>query len=178
MSFFWFSLFFFFFFALIFFFILAKLHNMINKATHILFAVGHHVFWTSFENDSNSTLLLWKFDDQHVIYGFSLLVFEIMHICVLFWLIMDSAQSLRPSSTSRDWDAFPVTYNVRGMYLFDMETSQQSRSTISSKWFFNAVQGNIARWLKKEGDKVSLGEVLCEVETVGPLYCLFVKSPG
>uniref|UniRef100_A0A0D9WXZ6 Acetyltransferase component of pyruvate dehydrogenase complex n=1 Tax=Leersia perrieri TaxID=77586 RepID=A0A0D9WXZ6_9ORYZ len=28
-----------------------------------------------------------------------------------------------------------------------------------------AVQGNIARWLKKEGDKVSPGEVLCEVET-------------
>ncbi|KAG2372094.1 Dihydrolipoyllysine-residue acetyltransferase component 3 of pyruvate dehydrogenase [Vigna angularis] len=26
-------------------------------------------------------------------------------------------------------------------------------------------QGNIARWLKKEGDKVSPGEVLCEVET-------------
>lgn len=29
------------------------------------------------------------------------------------------------------------------------------------------MQGNIARWLKKEGDKVSPGEVLCEVETVG-----------
>lgn len=28
------------------------------------------------------------------------------------------------------------------------------------------MQGNIARWLKKEGDKVSIGEVLCEVETV------------
>ncbi|CAN4106518.1 unnamed protein product [Withania somnifera] len=27
------------------------------------------------------------------------------------------------------------------------------------------LQGNIARWLKKEGDKVSPGEVLCEVET-------------
>ncbi|KAI8541963.1 hypothetical protein RHMOL_Rhmol08G0101800 [Rhododendron molle] len=27
------------------------------------------------------------------------------------------------------------------------------------------IQGNIARWLKKEGDKVSPGEVLCEVET-------------
>ena len=26
-------------------------------------------------------------------------------------------------------------------------------------------EGNIARWLKKEGDKVSPGEVLCEVET-------------
>ncbi|KAM7471839.1 hypothetical protein LguiA_010022 [Lonicera macranthoides] len=40
------------------------------------------------------------------------------------------------SPTSRDWDAFSFTYN-----------------------------GNIARWLKKEGDKVSPGEVLCEVET-------------
>ena len=28
------------------------------------------------------------------------------------------------------------------------------------------MQGNIARWLKKEGDKISPGEVLCEVETV------------
>ncbi|KAL3840796.1 hypothetical protein ACJIZ3_025387 [Penstemon smallii] len=27
------------------------------------------------------------------------------------------------------------------------------------------MEGNIARWLKKEGDKVSPGEVLCEVET-------------
>nr|KJB56943.1 hypothetical protein B456_009G143100 [Gossypium raimondii] len=27
-------------------------------------------------------------------------------------------------------------------------------------------EGNIARWLKKEGDKVSPGEVLCEVETI------------
>ncbi|KAL8472259.1 hypothetical protein ACS0TY_029469 [Phlomoides rotata] len=26
-------------------------------------------------------------------------------------------------------------------------------------------QGNIAKWLKKEGDKVYPGEVLCEVET-------------
>lgn len=32
------------------------------------------------------------------------------------------------------------------------------------------MQGNIARWLKKEGDKVSTGEVLCEVETVWFLY--------
>lgn len=32
------------------------------------------------------------------------------------------------------------------------------------------MQGNIARWLKKEGDKISAGEVLCEVETVGFLY--------
>lgn len=31
------------------------------------------------------------------------------------------------------------------------------------------MQGNIARWLKKEGDKVSPGEVLCEVETVSYL---------
>ena len=28
------------------------------------------------------------------------------------------------------------------------------------------MQGNIARWLKKEGEKISPGEVLCEVETV------------
>lgn len=30
-------------------------------------------------------------------------------------------------------------------------------------------QGNIAKWLKKEGDKVAPGEVLCEVETVMPI---------
>ncbi|GFZ04284.1 dihydrolipoamide acetyltransferase, long form protein [Actinidia rufa] len=40
-----------------------------------------------------------------------------------------------PSSTPGDWDAFSFTNNDRGM------------------------------WLKKEGDKVSPGEVLCEVET-------------
>ncbi|RRT85256.1 hypothetical protein B296_00006852 [Ensete ventricosum] len=31
-------------------------------------------------------------------------------------------------------------------------------------------EGNIARWLKKEGDKVLPGEVLCEVETVSSLF--------
>ena len=36
--------------------------------------------------------------------------------------------------------------------------------------FVYQMQGNIARWLKKEGDKISPGEVLCEVETVGALY--------
>ncbi|KAL0415078.1 UNVERIFIED_CONTAM: pyruvate dehydrogenase complex, mitochondrial [Sesamum latifolium] len=50
----------------------------------------------------------------------------------------------RSSTTPRDWDAFSVTYNDGGTCLS---------------------QGNIARWLKKEGDKVSPGEVLCEVET-------------
>lgn len=33
-------------------------------------------------------------------------------------------------------------------------------------FMLSPLQGNIARWLKKEGDKVSPGEVLCEVETV------------
>lgn len=37
------------------------------------------------------------------------------------------------------------------------------------------MQGNIARWLKKEGDKVAPGEVLCEVETVGSLFRLLVE---
>ena len=40
----------------------------------------------------------------------------------------------------------------------------------SGKWLFTGMQGNIARWLKKEGDKVAPGEVLCEVETVGSLF--------
>lgn len=39
------------------------------------------------------------------------------------------------------------------------------------------MQGNIARWLKKEGDKISPGEVLCEVETVGSLYFVVVEVP-
>lgn len=40
------------------------------------------------------------------------------------------------------------------------------------------MQGNIARWLKKEGDKVSPGEVLCEVETVrhSPVCWLYPSS--
>ena len=46
-----------------------------------------------------------------------------------------------------------------------------SRITYISKlcfpWsLFYDTQGNIVRWLKKEGDQVSPGEVLCEVETV------------
>ncbi|KAK6125053.1 hypothetical protein DH2020_041231 [Rehmannia glutinosa] len=39
----------------------------------------------------------------------------------------------------------------------------EERSAASNKHALQ--QGNIARWLKKEGDKVSPGEVLCEVET-------------
>lgn len=40
------------------------------------------------------------------------------------------------------------------------------------------MQGNIARWLKKEGDKVTPGEVLCEVETVrhSPVCWLYSSS--
>ena len=34
------------------------------------------------------------------------------------------------------------------------------------EYSFCDLKGNIARWLKKEGDKISPGEVLCEVETV------------
>lgn len=41
---------------------------------------------------------------------------------------------------------------------------------------FYDMQGNIVRWLKKEGDQVSPGEVLCEVETVSFFYCLRLKS--
>ena len=31
------------------------------------------------------------------------------------------------------------------------------------------MQGNIAKWRKKEGDKVSAGDILCEIETVRDL---------
>jgi hypothetical protein len=37
---------------------------------------------------------------------------------------------------------------------------------VVSKHLLNFLQGNIAKWVKKEGDKVAPGEVLCEVETV------------
>lgn len=32
-----------------------------------------------------------------------------------------------------------------------------------------SMQGNIAKWLKKEGDKVAAGDVLCEIEMVKKL---------
>ena len=38
------------------------------------------------------------------------------------------------------------------------------------------MQGNIARWLKKEGDKISPGEVLCEIETVGSSLLSFCSN--
>ena len=42
-----------------------------------------------------------------------------------------------------------------------------------SLWFitFDNAQGNIAKWRKKEGDKVSAGDILCEIETVHELSC-------
>ena len=32
------------------------------------------------------------------------------------------------------------------------------------------MQGNIAKWRKKEGDAVAAGDVLCEIETVSWLF--------
>ncbi|KAF3608776.1 hypothetical protein DY000_02050687 [Brassica cretica] len=46
--------------------------------------------------------------------------------------------------------------------------SAMSTKPMTGPTFFReyiSSQGNIARWLKKEGDKVAPGEVLCEVET-------------
>ncbi|TXG68497.1 hypothetical protein EZV62_003432 [Acer yangbiense] len=70
------------------------------------------------------------------------------------------------SSTSRDWDALSFTNNDRGMYIsqFDYKTYMLDL-LFCAEQFFSAMQGNIARWLKKEGDKIGPGEVLCEVET-------------
>ena len=44
----------------------------------------------------------------------------------------------------------------------------KSTAVQDSPWFtmFWNVQGNIAKWRKKEGDKVSAGDILCEIETV------------
>ncbi|CAI0473399.1 unnamed protein product [Linum tenue] len=68
------------------------------------------------------------------------------------------------TSTSGDWNAVSLTNNDRGMclpaaYYHCMFFSSNSCS------IFSVLQGNIARWLKKEGEKISPGEVLCEVET-------------
>lgn len=74
----------------------------------------------------------------------------------------------RPAPSPRARDAFSFTYNDRGLCY--------SKFQDSLIWFFLLLhfltlllfffQGNIARWLKKEGDQVAPGEVLCEVETV------------
>lgn len=36
--------------------------------------------------------------------------------------------------------------------------------------FVLCLKGNIAKWMKKEGEKLTPGDVLCEVETVGPCF--------
>ncbi|CAA3033150.1 dihydrolipoyllysine-residue acetyltransferase component 2 of pyruvate dehydrogenase complex [Olea europaea subsp. europaea] len=83
--------------------------------------------------------------------------------------MLNMLQSLRSTCTPRDWDAFSVSYNDGGMYLSEVLESIYSyyffccRDSCDSS--FCVMQGNIARWLKKEGDKIAPGEVLCEVET-------------
>ncbi|XP_052724726.1 dihydrolipoyllysine-residue acetyltransferase component 2 of pyruvate dehydrogenase complex, mitochondrial isoform X2 [Vigna angularis] len=49
-----------------------------------------------------------------------------------------------------------------GEYISDLPPHQEIGMPSLSP---TMTEGNIARWLKKEGDKVSPGEVLCEVET-------------
>ncbi|XP_042482930.1 dihydrolipoyllysine-residue acetyltransferase component 2 of pyruvate dehydrogenase complex, mitochondrial-like isoform X1 [Macadamia integrifolia] len=55
------------------------------------------------------------------------------------------------------------TYSVRG-YATDSGLPAHQEIGMPSL-SPTMTEGNIARWLKKEGDKVSPGEVLCEVET-------------
>ncbi|XP_043719274.1 dihydrolipoyllysine-residue acetyltransferase component 2 of pyruvate dehydrogenase complex, mitochondrial-like isoform X2 [Telopea speciosissima] len=55
------------------------------------------------------------------------------------------------------------TYSVRG-YAADSGLPAHQEIGMPSL-SPTMTEGNIARWLKKEGDKVSPGEVLCEVET-------------
>ncbi|XP_004510415.1 dihydrolipoyllysine-residue acetyltransferase component 2 of pyruvate dehydrogenase complex, mitochondrial-like [Cicer arietinum] len=85
-----------------------------------------------------------------------------------------------PNFTKRNMSTMKRGY-MRGS-LFNGEVSQNSQ-VLSRRSYASAsdlpphqeigmpslsptmTEGNIARWLKKEGDKVSPGEVLCEVET-------------
>ncbi|KAL9670474.1 hypothetical protein QQ045_008027 [Rhodiola kirilowii] len=64
--------------------------------------------------------------------------------------------------TDIDHNEFSAICYVRD-YMFD---HFQILKNISLETQSYSSQGNIIRWMKKEGDKVSLGEVLCEVETV------------
>jgi hypothetical protein len=48
-------------------------------------------------------------------------------------------------------------------------TVLESQTTISRKCICT-VQGNIAKWRKKEGEAVSAGDVLCEIETVSSCH--------
>ncbi|KAF3543200.1 hypothetical protein DY000_02004160, partial [Brassica cretica] len=61
------------------------------------------------------------------------------------------------------------TKPMTGPSFFREYISSQMRSvrgfSSGSAIYLSKLQGNIARWLKKEGDKVAPGEVLCEVET-------------
>ncbi|KAK6153580.1 hypothetical protein DH2020_013219 [Rehmannia glutinosa] len=63
-------------------------------------------------------------------------------------LVLDLETSMAFQSSPMEAVLVPVTIDSR------------TRSEV-----FLQIQGNIARWLKKEGEKVSPGEVLCEVET-------------
>jgi hypothetical protein len=67
------------------------------------------------------------------------------------------------------------------LLLFGTITAEQLGYDVSVPQFaspylaYLCMQGNIAKWMKKEGDKVSPGEVLCEVETVSFLILSHVK---
>jgi hypothetical protein len=64
------------------------------------------------------------------------------------------------------------------LLLFGTITAEQLGSVpqfTSPYLAYLCMKGNIAKWMKKEGDKVSPGEVLCEVETVSFLILSHVK---
>ena len=137
------------------------------------------VFSTSFSNESTFALLLLKCDDL-VMYGlfFSLLISKsIIHIHVCFdlsWILFNVFQAFLHTKRLE----CPLCHLQwrRSVPFWSLWNHHNNLNLLfSAKWFFMGMQGNIARWLKKEGDKVAPGEVLCEVETVGSLFCLLVE---
>ncbi|GER28393.1 dihydrolipoyllysine-residue acetyltransferase component 2 of pyruvate dehydrogenase complex [Striga asiatica] len=74
--------------------------------------------------------------------------------------------SMRMNKGNGLWITSKVRAPATG-FLFNSQPANLVRrfSTDSGQFDIGILAGNIARWLKKEGDKVSPGEVLCEVET-------------
>ncbi|KAG6425843.1 hypothetical protein SASPL_110048 [Salvia splendens] len=72
--------------------------------------------------------------------------------------------AVKMSNGNAFWAARSPAPAIGVNYNSQSERNPRQFSTDSAK-HATLFQGNIARWLKKEGDKVSTGEVLCEVET-------------
>ncbi|KAJ6942336.1 hypothetical protein NC652_008222 [Populus alba x Populus x berolinensis] len=130
-------------------------------------------------------LVRWLSNDSHLFGGKRNGIYEIWEVisertwCLMFmvslllpdaWAVMEKRRYSSAAANSTVMSFGASKKDVSGTI---MKVGSPIAGPLFMKdfaWYtgregFHLIQGNIARWLKKEGDKISTGEVLCEVET-------------